>query len=1454
VQGIGFSQVIPPQQLAAHIAGIRAEGFADYTVRPAGERAIYTSIIYLEPFRDRNLRAFGFDMFSEPVRRAAMEQARDSGVPALSGKVELVQETGTEVQAGTLMYVPVYRNGAPTDSVEQRRAALIGWSYSPYRMKDLLEGLLAHWDDHKTRRVHLQIYAGLEVKTDELLYDSHPAVIHKIDPRYYQQRTIDFNGQHWLLAFHAGEGVVPVSYASAWATLAGGIVLSSLLSGLMLALVRTQARAREIADTLTEELRKSESFLRSTVDGLSAHIAVLDDQGAIILTNQAYRDFGARNGIEPRAVSEGANYLAVCDTASGEHSAEATPFAQGIREVLAGQRPSFELEYPCHSPDEKRWFIAHVTPFGDDGPRQVIVAHENITQRKRAEEAVTRSAEDGKILLNTIQTQIWYLTDDHTYGAVNKAHAEFNGLQIEDMAFKDMYDFFPGDIVEVCRQSNVEVFTTCKPVHSEEWMPNAAGDRRLISILKSPRLRADGTVKYVVCAAEDITERKQAEIALEEMSKALATSRDLLQKIIDTAPIRVFWKDRDCRYLGCNPLFARDAGKNAPSDLIGLDDYAMGWAEQADLYRADDRQVMESGQSRLDFEEPQTTPDGKPLWLRTSKVPLRDAVGTVIGVLGIYDDITERKRAEIALLYEKQFSEDSLNALPGVFYMFDATGRFVRWNHQFNKVTGYTDAELATMRGTDFFTGEDQRRVGEAMQRVFVQGQAEVPADIQTKDGRKLPHHFQGQRSTIGDQIYLLGVGLDISEQRRTQQALENERTHLHTLVSTIPDLIWLKAVDGTYLACNSEFERFVGAAESDILGKTDYDFVPSELADSFREHDRAAMAAGEISRNEEWITYASDGRCVLLETTKIPMSTPDGRLVGVLGIGHNITEREAHQKQLEQVAHFDTLTGLPNRVLLADRLQQALVQAQRHDRMLAVAYLDLDGFKAINDHYGHQAGDHLLTTLSGHMKHALREGDTLARLGGDEFVAILLDLPDVESTAPMLSRLLAAAAEVVYEDGNALRVSASLGVTFYPQAEAVDADQLLRQADQAMYQAKLTGKNRYHIFDTEQDRSVRGHHESLERIRQALDAREFVLYYQPKVNMRTGVVIGAEALIRWQHPERGLLPPAAFLPLITDHPLAIEIGEWVLEKAMTQIETWKAAGLALPVSVNIDAIHLGQADFVERLRQRLLAHPALAAGDLELEVLETSALQDIAYVSGVILACRERGVGFALDDFGTGYSSLTYLKRLPAGLLKIDQSFVRDMLDDPDDLAILSGVLGLASAFRSQTIAEGVETLVHGEILLQLGCELAQGYAIARPMPAEDLPGWLAAWRSPSSWLNQAPISRDDLPILFAWVENRAWVLKVVEFIRGEGDPLPQMDPEQCRVGQWLKAEARLPKENHLAIEALWSFHIEIHELASELIRLKLNGQMDAAMTQLSELHRLRDHLLAQFVGMLRQ
>ncbi|MFT5665351.1 MAG: diguanylate cyclase (GGDEF)-like protein, partial [Gammaproteobacteria bacterium] len=457
-------------------------------------------------------------------------------------------------------------------------------------------------------------------------------------------------------------------------------------------------------------------------------------------------------------------------------------------------------------------------------------------------------------------------------------------------------------------------------------------------------------------------------------------------------------------------------------------------------------------------------------------------------------------------------------------------------------------------------------------------------------------------------------------------------------------------------------------------------------------------------------------------------------RALRVIGIHTDITERKQAEQKLKRMAHYDLLTNLPNRVLLADRLSQAMLQCQRSKQSLAVAYLDLDGFKIINDTHGHDVGDELLIEVSQRMREALRGGDTLARIGGDEFIAVIVDLEKIEDSKPILERLLKAAAEPATLGDVVLQVSASVGVTLYPQ-DGVDADQLTRHADQAMYIAKQTGKNRYHLFDTAQDNALKMQQEDIGDIRSALGRREFVLHYQPKVNMNTGKVVGVEALIRWQHPERGLIPPLAFLPEIEGHAISLELDEWVIDTALSQISQWRNIGVKLPISVNISAYQLQQANFTTRLAALLAAHPEVKSHYLELEILETSALSDIDQVSATIKACHDLGVSFALDDFGTGYSSLTHLRRLPAHLIKIDQSFVRDMLKDADDLAIVEGVIGLARTFQREVIAEGVETIDHGVALLKLGCELAQGYGIARPMPAANIPEWVSIWKADDAW-----------------------------------------------------------------------------------------------------------------------
>ncbi len=825
-----------------------------------------------------------------------------------------------------------------------------------------------------------------------------------------------------------------------------------------------------------------------------------------------------------------------------------------------------------------------------------------------------------------------------------------------------------------------------------------------------------------------------------------------------------------------------------------------------------------------------------------------DADGAPVKLKGTIQDITERVQAEHALLQQSETNQAFLrNASDGI-HILDQDGNVIEASDSFCAMLGYSREEVIGMNVGQW----DAAMLGDALaNKLKSLFGSEDRTQFETRHRRKDGSNFDVEVSSLTLRIegrpVLFNSSRDISERKKAEEQL-----HLAASVfSHAREGIMITEADGTIIDVNDTFTRITGYNRAETIGnnprllnsgRQSRDF----FADMWRALTEQGYWNGEIwNRRKNGEVYA--------EMLTISAVRDDrGAILRYVALFSDISALKDHERELEHIAHYDALTGLPNRVLLADRLHQAMAQTHRRGLQLAVAYLDLDGFKSVNDRHGHEAGDQLLVLLAARMKEALREGDTLARLGGDEFVAVLLDLADIEASVPMLTRLLAAAAQPARIGDLVLQVSASVGVTFFPQPDEVDADQLLRQADQAMYQAKQAGKNRYHIFDAEQDRSVRGHHASLEQIRMALAAREFVLHYQPKVNMRTGQVVGAEALIRWQHPERGLMPPGTFLPVIEDNPLAIELGEWVIDSALTQIERWHRAGFDIPVSINVGALQLQQNDFVERLLAQLAAHPEITPACLELEVLETSALEDVVQVSKVIEACREFGLRFALDDFGTGYSSLTYLKRLPAQVLKIDQSFVRNMLDDPEDLAILEGVLSLASAFRRQAVAEGVETVEHGLMLLQLGCELAQGYGIARPMPAQDLPAWAARWQPDPSWTSVSVLGAENLPLLYAGVEHRAWIVAIEATLNGDRQA-PPMDYHQCRFGAWLDEVHQSGQIAQPAFQAIEALHREVHGLAGELLELHRQGRSSEALARLGELHRIRDRLFGQLQALAR-
>lgn len=702
-------------------------------------------------------------------------------------------------------------------------------------------------------------------------------------------------------------------------------------------------------------------------------------------------------------------------------------------------------------------------------------------------------------------------------------------------------------------------------------------------------------------------------------------------------------------------------------------------------------------------------------------------------------------------------------------------------------------------------------------------------------------------RGASGEVERYVGDIADVSAVRAAER-----RLHVAASVFTHSrEGILITDAKGDIEDANEAFTLITGYSRDEVLGQNPRMLQSGRQGAEFYAAMWRALKQDGYWSGEVWNRRKS-GEAYAELLTISAIHDDEGRVQRYLALFSDITAMKEHEVRLQRVAYYDSLTNLPNRVLLADRLRQALRHSQHSGQWLAVVYIDLDGFKLINDQHGHVAGDQFLASVAEHMQGALRSQDTLARVGGDEFVAVIVDFADVEHLAPILQRLLDAAAQPVVIGDVELAVTASLGITVYPQHEDVDGDTLLRQADHAMYQAKQAGKNGWLFFDVEQDRRVRGTQQSRERLQTALHKNELRLYYQPKVNMRTGELVGVEALIRWQHPEQGLLLPTAFLAMADNSELELDIGRWVICNALQQMQAWHRAGNPIAVSVNISARQLMRAGFVDDLLAALSRYPELSPGMLEIEILESSALIGLRTASEVIERCRAKGVKFAIDDFGTGYSSMTYLKALPAASVKIDGGFTQDMLNDPDDLAIVDSVINLGASFRRQVIAEGVESIAHGELLLLLGCEVGQGFAIAPPMPAQEIPSWQAVWTLNPAWAARKPLSRDQLGIVFAEVEHAAWIKQLEGFVRGEHALAPELDVHGCRFGGWLDQASPDRLAQFSSGDLLVAMHQVLHELAEELIELTRSGKASEAQLRLGELRSLSAAIHEQLHWML--
>ncbi len=703
---------------------------------------------------------------------------------------------------------------------------------------------------------------------------------------------------------------------------------------------------------------------------------------------------------------------------------------------------------------------------------------------------------------------------------------------------------------------------------------------------------------------------------------------------------------------------------------------------------------------------------GAYVWHQNSMTLVSSPTGTPLFASGISVDVTEWRRSEQALRDSThRYSVLFEGALDAIVVIDAASGGIIDANVAAELLFKRAHEEMIGLPASVFRDGACS-----TFERHVLGGQEGVEeTEVINADGEKIAVEITSNTLETGSgQRLVQCVIRDISQRKRDE--MELKRAAL--VFETSQELILLTDAGGRIISVNQVFEEMTGYTPEEVIGQN-----PRLLASGRHTPEFYAAMWQAINTQGKWQgevwNRRKSGDVFPVWLTISAYRDAQGKVLNYVGVSSDISERVAAQERIRQLAYFDSLTNLPNRRLLQDRAEQALASAEREGKQVALLFVDLDHFKTINDSLGHSAGDRLLGEVAQRLQSCVRRMDTVARLGGDEFVVLLTDVT-VEGATEVARKLIYRVARPYQIESHELSVTPSLGISVFPQ-DGRDFESLLKHADTAMYRAKESGRNGYQFFASEMNVAAIERLTLENSLRQGIERGEFVLHYQPQIDLASGRIVGAEALVRWRHPQLGLVPPGKFIPVAEVSGLIVMIGEWVLSEACRQNRAWQDAGLpAISVAVNISAVQF-RSGRIEDNVAAVLADTGLAPELLELELTEGIVMVGANATVETLQRISDMGVKLAIDDFGTGYSSLSYLKRFPIDRLKIDQSFVRDIVTDTDDWAISSAIISMGHSLRLKVIAEGVEHVEQLDMLRRQGCDEVQGYHFSVPLPADE-------------------------------------------------------------------------------------------------------------------------------------
>ncbi|WP_143096391.1 bifunctional diguanylate cyclase/phosphodiesterase [Ectothiorhodospira mobilis] len=817
----------------------------------------------------------------------------------------------------------------------------------------------------------------------------------------------------------------------------------------------------------------------------------------------------------------------------------------------------------------------------------------------------------------------------------------------------------------------------------------------------------------------DITARWEAEDAMRRNEAVLT---QLLDNVPDVA-IQGFDPDGTVFYWNAASarLFGYTAEEAVGASLLDL----VVPPQRRDAFAARLREIARTGHPEPSGLITLRHRDGHPLTIYFSKTAVHYP-GEALRIFCMNIDLTERNRDR------ERLWEAVRGGNVGLFEW--RPGNRIYLSPELKAQLGYLDHELDSEIGVleSLMHADDmeavRRRFGAFIRHPVGRFRAELRMRHKEGGWRWILYQASPVHDPEGRLSKILGSSLDITERKQAEETSER----LAYAVEQSPSVVVLTDTDGVIEYVNRHFCEITGFTSEEVIGQR-----PALLRYGEKNVAKYRDLWQTLARGETWEgefnNRKRNGEPYWEEVRISPIRNARGEVTHYIKLAEDISDKKALSERLEYLAFHDPLTGLPNRALMMDRISQALAQARRDRHPLAVVFIDLDDFKVVNDSLGHSQGDRLLVRIGERLRALLREGDTLARFGGDEFILLLSRLEHIQDAIRVVEQIQTALAPPVDLDGKEVAVSVSIGVAFYPN-DSDGPEELVRHADAAMYRAKAEGRRCYHFYTPEMDSALRDRLELDQSMRRALEQGEFFLVYQPRVDLASGRTLSLEALVRWRHPEQGLISPGRFIPLAEETGFILSLGPEVLRQACRQIRQWKASGLeGIPVAVNLSAREFRQPDIFQRIME-ILEETGVTPADVEIEITESAAMACIEDTIRIITQLNDRGLRISIDDFGTAYSSLNYLKRLPVHAVKIDQSFVADLQEDPaahpEDAAIIRAIIGLGETLGLQVIAEGVENTVQRDFLTAHGCYTGQGFLFSRPLEAGAILEYLGGRR----------------------------------------------------------------------------------------------------------------------------